>query len=207
MRTVVAFFPERTFAEEAYRELESNEFYPESISVLKKNSKELVVSSGGKFNHVFSATTTGLMVGAVLGTAAGTLIWNRILSVPGFSYLLFARPVTDAIGLPPAMSFAVAAAASGAVIAGIFGVIIGLMIPEEKSRVHEETVRDEGVLLALAVGTLKKVVDVKKILERHSPSQIRTLSMDGSDDRELVEEYKNAERKYPDNVRVLEVES
>ncbi|MGE5041966.1 MAG: hypothetical protein ACM3IJ_03605 [Candidatus Levyibacteriota bacterium] len=208
MKTVVAFFPERNYAEEAYRELESNEFYPESISVMKKQNEEVVISSGGKFNHVFSATVTGLVVGAIIGAAVGTLIWNKILNIPGFSYLLIARPFTDAIGFPPAVSFAVAAAASAAILAGIFGIIIGLAIPVEKSRITEEKIHDEGVLLALATSSIKKVVDAKKILERHDPSQVRTLSLDGSDSHDAgQEEPYESERKYPKNVHVLEVGS
>lgn len=204
MKTVIAYFTDRLDSENAFRELEKQEYNPETLSIMQKKKDDILITSG-EAGHIIHAATTSLLVGVFLGGILGALVWYGTLPIPGFQNVLIGRYISGGWGLPGVWSQIVSAGITLGIVMGVFGGLIGLSIPREKSHIVEEKIKDEGTILALASQSAGKISEIKNILEKHNASQIRTLSM--SEIEEEVEKpivLHNGQRD-PEKIHVVDI--
>ena len=173
MRVLVSFFTNRNDAEKTFIELEKHNFNPETLSIMQKKQGRVYFT--GRGGHAFSALPTSLLTGIILGGALGALVWFSVLPIPGFQNILFMRPIFASWGMLPMWSFITASAVTFGAALGIFGALIGASIPKENSRIIDDQIHEEGVLLVLAGASTKTISDMRNIVEKHNPNQIRTI--------------------------------
>lgn len=118
----------------------------------------------------------GVVEGAVGGAVTGGLIGLLVSAVPiaiaGLPSLIVVGPIAAALGLGGVAATTTTGATTGAVVGGLIGALDNIGIKEEDAKVYETTVREGGVLLAVA--TKDEDHDkVKDILSQSGAENIR----------------------------------
>ncbi|MGE5615047.1 MAG: hypothetical protein ACM3XR_11650 [Bacillota bacterium] len=165
-RTVVGIFDSRDQAEMAARQVRDHGLRTDDISIVAKQSDENAEGRDGinatmmnRQAGVNDNISDGVISGGVLGGLAGLLIGTGSLFIPGLGIIAAAGPITGLL--------------SGAVTGGIVGGLIDLGIPESRSRVYENDVRQGKILFSMKTDE-DKVDQVASILRRNGASRVDT---------------------------------
>lgn len=176
---VLAVFPDQNTADQAVRDLEKSGFHANDISIIMRTTKDNYqgIKGGEVRRDPAGGTGRGMVEGAVIGGLAGLLYSVIALTFPGLGLVLFGGPIAATLGL----AGAAATTATGAVIGGAAGGIIGLLsnlgLSNEDSRFYESRIRDGGIVLAVPVNS-NTVEDAQDILIRNGADHIRTVNTD-----------------------------
>lgn len=182
METILGIFDTRDNADEAISELERNYFSPQDISVITKNTKEVVkINDSSVEENVGIGAANGVVTGGILASLAGILIGAGVMAVPGIGVFLIGGPIAAALGLTGAAAFTVSAATTGAVAGGIIGALVGLGLPTERAKEYEQYVRGGAILLAVQAFKKTESKMVKHIFSKSNARQIRSVM--GNDSR------------------------
>lgn len=143
---LVAMFRDRGQAEKAYNELKEMGYESDEINVVmtsEGHSKHFPGKEKGEDtemgNKALEGTGTGAAIGGITGGIAGAIAAvGSNLIIPGLG-LVVLGPL--AAGL--------AGAGAGGLTGGIIGALVGAGIPEEKSKVYKEGLKNGNILLAV----------------------------------------------------------
>ena len=121
--TVVGIFEKRAQAEGAIRDLRSAGFRDGQIGFIVRTSSadEAVPETIGHGTEAASGAAAGAVSGGILGGVIGAV---ASLLIPGFGAVIAGGILTATIG----------GVVIGAAAGGLFGVLIGLGVPEEEAR-------------------------------------------------------------------------
>lgn len=154
-KTVIALFNRREDAEQAANELRNQNFPIENISIAVKESD----NNEKQEELVDDDITDGITAGGVLGGIAGLLIGAGTFAIPGLGLLTAAGPLAGLL--------------SGAVTGGIVGGLIDLGIPETKTSLYEEGLKEGKILMTTKVKA-KNINQVMNILKKYGGNEIES---------------------------------
>lgn len=189
-KTVFGLFHDSTDAEYAVDELRDEGYNPKDISIIMRDmsgASEIRESTGAS---VAGGAVSGAAAGGVLGGLVGMLVGTDI--IPGLGVLLIGGPLAAALGLTGVAATAVSGVATGLLAGGLVGALAGLGMPEGEAMVYEDHVREGAILIAVPVRENEEDY-VREILEEHYATNIKAISMRGTD---LEEERVPEERGY-----------
>ena len=153
--TVVGVFNDVRMAQAAVEELRRVGFREDQIGVLSRDHREAGREAGATATEgTGSHWEEGAAVGAATGAGIGALwaVGMATIALP---------PILPAVLVSSWLVSVLASAASGAVIAGIAGALIGLGIPEEEATYYEGEFKSGRTLVTVqAPGRYEEVRDV-----------------------------------------------
>lgn len=204
MKTVLGIFTDREDASSAIRDLRSEGYKPEDISILMKDKSSGEVLARDTGVDVAGGAMTGATTGALLGGLAGLA---ASFMLPGLGAFFIGGPVATALGLTGAAATTASGAATGALAGGILGILTGLGLSEDEARVYETHIEAGGILVAVPAMLGEEAV-VERILSDYNADQINTISTSVKNDRfenrhsvdtisESDEEYSDYTHHYP----------
>lgn len=175
-KTVFGIFADREHAESAINELESKGFNTKDISIIMRDQNEAKEIHHNTGANVAGGAASGATTGAVVGGIAGLLVGIGAITIPGIGGILIGGPIATALGLTGAAASTTTGALTGALAGGLLGALVSLGVPENEAREYETSVREGGILVAVAAsGTM--VQEASSILEQHNASQVRSIAM------------------------------
>jgi uncharacterized membrane protein len=182
MKTIIGAFADRTHAESAIHQLQSQGFEPSDISVVMKDqreSQEMADDTGVSVAEgTVSGATTGVILGGITGLLAGTVL-------PGLGVLLIGGPLATALGLSGAAATTVSGAATGALAGGLIGALTGLGLSEEEAKTYEQHVKEGAILLAVPTPNHLQT-DVETIFTQN---QVSDMTAVGQSNQSNVSDY------------------
>ena len=153
--TVVGVFSEVRMAQAAVQELRRVGFREDQVGVVSRDHRAEV---GEVAPTTTEATGSHWEEGAAVGAAAGAGI--GALWAVGMATIAL-PPILPAILVSSWLVSVLASAASGALIAGIAGALIGLGIPEEEATYYEDEFKSGRTLVTVqAPGRYEEVRDI-----------------------------------------------
>ncbi|MGI6668226.1 MAG: hypothetical protein ACOX4M_01905 [Acetivibrionales bacterium] len=165
-KTVVGVFDSRDQAEMAARQIKDQGLRTDDISIVAKQAEDNAAGGEGinatMMNRQAGANDNisgGILSGGVLGGLAGLLIGTGSLFIPGLGIIAAAGPITGLL--------------SGAVTGGIVGGLVDLGIPENRSRMYENDIRQGKILFSMKTDE-DKVGQVSSILRSNGASKVDT---------------------------------
>lgn len=160
-KIVVGLFESRDHAEIAARQIKERGLRTEDISIIARqgddSSADTNASMVNEDKQINDNISGGVMTGGVLGGVAGALIGAGSLMIPGLGIIAAAGPITGLL--------------SGTVTGGIVGGLVDLGIPENKSKQHEEDIRQGKVLFSMRTDE-DKINRVTSILRNSGASNV-----------------------------------
>lgn len=167
--TLLAAFTDRKSADNAIASLENGGFEAKDLSIITKDTK---VESGSTLaGNVADGTASGAVTGGVIGGAAGLLVGAGV--IPALAGLLIGGPIAVALGATGLAAATISGVVTGAVAGSLIGALTGLGVPEEDAKYFDETVKEGGVLVAVAVD--QDGEEARTILEKHHGGRIISL--------------------------------
>jgi uncharacterized membrane protein len=137
-RIVAAVFDNRSYAENAAKQIKEQGLRTDDISIVAKDNVDDTGIEGlnlaGRKN-INDNISDGAMTGGVLGGLAGLLIGAGSIAIPGLGIVAAAGPITGLI--------------SGAVTGGIVGGLVDLGIPEKRGQQYETDIKAGKILFAM----------------------------------------------------------
>lgn len=165
-KTVVGIFDSRDQAEMAARQVKDQGLRTNDISIVAKQAEDNAKSGQGinasmmnRQAGVNDNISDGVLSGGVLGGLAGLLIGTGSLFIPGLGIIAAAGPITGLL--------------SGAVTGGIVGGLVDLGIPESRSRIYENDIRQGKILFSMKTDE-DKAGQVALILRSNGSSRVDT---------------------------------
>jgi len=149
--TVAASFEDRGDAERAVNALKDAGYSSDQIGIALRDRTaqgELVEDTG---THAAEGATSGALGGGLLGGIVGFLVGLGALAIPGIGPVVAGGALASAFGL--AGGTAVAGAGIGAAAGGLLGALVGLGIPEEEAKYHEQGFRSGRTLVTVNAGS------------------------------------------------------
>ena len=137
-KIVAAVFDNRSYAENAARQIKEQGLRTEDISIVAKENENDTGKEGANLTGrrgVNDNISDGVMTGGVLGGLAGLLIGAGSMAIPGLGIVAAAGPITGLI--------------SGAVTGGIVGGLVDLGIPENRGRQYESDIKAGKILFTM----------------------------------------------------------
>lgn len=163
-KTVVGIFDSRDQAEMAARQVKNQGLRTDDISIVAKQAEDNAEGGEGinasmmnRQAGVNDNISDGVLSGGVLGGLAGLLIGTGSLFIPGLGIVAAAGPITGLL--------------SGAVTGGIVGGLVDLGIPESRSRIYENDIRQGKILFSMKTDE-DKVGRVASILKSNGSSRV-----------------------------------
>lgn len=160
LKTVVAIFDNRDYAENAAKQIKDLGLKTFDISIIAKDNQESTTGTmfnnsnlGGNPTAMSSVQTEtnatnindnvsdGVITGGVLGGLAGLLIGAGSMMVPGLGIIAAAGPITGFL--------------SGTISGGIVGGLIDLGIPERQSKTYENDIKEGKFLFSMSTDETK----------------------------------------------------
>jgi hypothetical protein len=126
---LIATFAERQQADRFIEELRGAGFQADEIGMVSPRPE-------AQEGHVEEGAAAGAITGAVLGAFAGALATGLI---PGVGPVIAAGLLAGVLG----------GGAAGAAAGGVLGALVGLGVPEEEARRHEEAFQAGRTLVAV----------------------------------------------------------
>jgi uncharacterized protein (TIGR02271 family) len=165
-KTVVGLFDSFGEAQRAMKELVSNGFKRDEISLVANQSvRDAATIEDTDNDDVASGATVGATSGALIGGAAGLIASLSALTIPVVGPILAAGPlVATLVGM-----------GAGAVVGGLIGALVEAGVPEHEARLYEEGVKRGGTLLTIHT-TDDLASKAASILNRHNVVDIKSRS-------------------------------
>lgn len=174
-KLVLGVFLNRTDAEDAINELETEDYNPKDISIIMRNQEGEVTTEDGKGSDVASGAVSGATTGGVLGALAGLLVGTGVL--PGIGALLIGGPLAAALGLTGAAATTLSGAVTGALAGGVVGILAKLGLSREDAMIYEDRIKEGGILVAVPARSGHED-GVIEILEDYGADQVRSIETD-----------------------------
>jgi hypothetical protein len=149
--TVAATFEDRDDAERAINALKDAGYGADQIGVALRDRTaqgELAEETGTK---AAEGAVSGALGGGLLGGLVGWLVGIGALAIPGIGPVVAGGALATAFGL--AGGTAVAGAGIGAAAGGLLGALVGMGIPEEEAKYHEQGFRSGRTLVTVNTGS------------------------------------------------------
>lgn len=151
---VTATFKTRGAAEDAVTRLIDGGFFQEDISLLVTDSTRnsaFVLKEGTKSQEY---EATGAEAGGAFGAIAALLISASIIPTAGASLVAIGPLAATLVGL-----------GAGGLAGGIIGGLVGMGVPEHEAKLHETSLKDGSILLAVATENNDETKLAEKILK------------------------------------------
>ncbi len=175
-KMVFGVFNDRSNAEAAIGELETEGFNPKDVSIVVQSTQDAEAIANNTGATVAGGTVSGATTGAVVGGLAGLLIGIGAIAVPGLGALLIGGPLAVALGLSGTAAATVTGAATGALAGGLIGALVGIGVPEEDARIYEDNIK-RGAILVAVPAMAGEHREASAVLRDNGAEQVKSVDM------------------------------
>jgi uncharacterized protein (TIGR02271 family) len=142
-KTVVGLFDNLAKAEDVVRDLVSNGFPREDVSIVASDAKGQYAGDVSSYEgkDTASAAVKGAGAGAAIGGIGGLIVGLATLAIPGVGPVVAAGPLVAAL----------TGVGIGAAAGGLIGALTNMGVPESEAQHYAEGVRRGGVLVTVRV--------------------------------------------------------
>ena len=160
-KVVMGVFNDYASAAAAIEELKNEEFTPDEISLVGRQTDEMIPLASGLATHEPDRFVTTLAIaGAVIGFLCGLFTIYQ----PGIGALTVAGPLLAAI----------CGAAAGTALGVIAGMFVHFDVPEYESRVYEGNLTRGKTLVAVRTEQLEERFRAERVFDRFGAIEVDT---------------------------------